>query len=68
MDPYVGITDDFQVYVKHQYAEKNYGTASDNEEASTTLLQLRDKAYESDRVVFSTLVESLSAVTQVFSL
>ncbi|KAH6762491.1 hypothetical protein C2S52_019924 [Perilla frutescens var. hirtella] len=64
VDPYLGITDDFQVYVKPQYEAKDYGSASDNDEAFSTLTDLRDKAYESDKVVFDMLVESLSTITK----
>lgn len=66
MDPYVGISDDFQVYVKPQSEIKDYGSAY--EEALSTLAELRDKAYESDKDVFAILVESLSTITKVFSL
>ncbi|KAL7082972.1 hypothetical protein ACP275_14G133400 [Erythranthe tilingii] len=64
VDTYVGITDDFQVYVKHQSEATTYGSASDNEEALKTLIEVREKAYESDRVVFATLVDGLAAVTK----
>lgn len=67
MDPYLGISDDFQIYVKPQYEVKDYGSASDNEEAYSTLCELRDKAYESDKVIFDILVESLSTITKVSS-
>ncbi|KAK4491350.1 hypothetical protein RD792_002086 [Penstemon davidsonii] len=64
VDPYVGISDGFQVYVKPQTNLKEYGSASDNREASSTLSELRDKAYESDKIVLSILVESLSVITK----
>ncbi|KAL0387347.1 UNVERIFIED_CONTAM: protein SEMI-ROLLED LEAF 2 [Sesamum radiatum] len=67
VDPYLGISDNFQVYVKSQSEVKDYGSASDNEEALSTLLELRGKAYESDKIVFSMLVESLSSITKEFS-
>ncbi|KAL3843542.1 hypothetical protein ACJIZ3_000945 [Penstemon smallii] len=62
VDPYVGISNGFQVYVKPQTDLKEYGSASDNREASSTLSELRDKAYESDKIVLSILVESLSVI------
>ncbi|GFP87928.1 hypothetical protein PHJA_000936500, partial [Phtheirospermum japonicum] len=64
VDPYVGIGDDFQVYVKSQSEVKDYGSASDNEEALSTLVELRDKAFESDKIVLSILAESLSTITK----
>lgn len=64
VDPYVGISDDFQVYVKSQSEVKGYGSASDNEEALSTLAELRNKTCESDKVVFAILVESLSTITK----
>lgn len=67
MDPYLGISDGFQVYVKPQHEFRDYGSASDNEEALSTLTEQREKAYESDKVVFAILVESLSTITKVSS-
>ncbi|KAL2231298.1 UNVERIFIED_CONTAM: Protein SEMI-ROLLED LEAF 2 [Sesamum indicum] len=64
VDPYLGISDNFQVYVKSQSEVKDYGSVSDNEEALSTLLELREKAYESDKIVFSIFVESLSSITK----
>ncbi|XP_047975823.1 protein SEMI-ROLLED LEAF 2 isoform X1 [Salvia hispanica] len=64
VDPYLGISDDFQVYVKPQHEVKDYGSAFDNEEALSTLTELRDKAYEADKKLFSILVESLSTITK----
>lgn len=46
---------------------KDYGSAFDNEEALSTLTELRDKAYEADKKLFSILVESLSTITKVSS-
>ncbi|GER48585.1 ARM repeat superfamily protein [Striga asiatica] len=64
VDPHIGISDDFQVYVKSQSEVKDYGSASDNEEALLTLVNLRGKSQESDKVVLSLLVESLSTITK----
>lgn len=65
MDPYVGINDDFQVFMKPQSEVKDYGSASDNEAALSALVKLRDKAHESDKIVFAMLVEGLSMITKV---
>ncbi|PIN14940.1 hypothetical protein CDL12_12415 [Handroanthus impetiginosus] len=64
VDPYVGISDDFRVYVKPQSESKDYGSASENKEALSTLTELRGKACESDKIVFAILVESLSTITK----
>ncbi|KAL0454647.1 UNVERIFIED_CONTAM: protein SEMI-ROLLED LEAF 2 [Sesamum latifolium] len=66
VDPYLGISDNFQVYVKSPSEVRDYGSTAENEEASSTLLELREKAYESDKIVFSMLVESLSSITKAF--
>ncbi|KAL0412912.1 UNVERIFIED_CONTAM: protein SEMI-ROLLED LEAF 2 [Sesamum radiatum] len=67
VDPYLGISDNFQVYVKSPSEVKDYGSTADKEEALSTLLELREKANESDKIVFSILVESLSSITKEFS-
>ncbi|KAL6514836.1 hypothetical protein OROGR_020415 [Orobanche gracilis] len=64
VDPYIGISDDFQVYVKSASEMKKYGSDSDNEEALSVLANLRDKGNEADKIVFSILVESLSTITK----
>ncbi|KAL3651352.1 hypothetical protein CASFOL_004354 [Castilleja foliolosa] len=64
VDPYVGISDDFQIYVKSQSEMKDYGSASDNKEALSTLVEVRDKAFETDETVFSILAEGLSTITK----
>ncbi|XP_073150707.1 protein SEMI-ROLLED LEAF 2 [Henckelia pumila] len=64
VDPFIGISDDYQVYLKPQVEVKDYGSASDNDEASTVLTKLRDKAYESDKLVYGMLFESLSSITK----
>ncbi|GFP82680.1 probable phenylalanine--tRNA ligase beta subunit [Phtheirospermum japonicum] len=64
VDPYVGIGDDFQAYVKSQCEVKDYGSAFDNEEALSALVELQDKAFESDKTVLSILAESLSTITK----
>ncbi|XP_051145117.1 protein SEMI-ROLLED LEAF 2 isoform X2 [Andrographis paniculata] len=65
VDPYIGINDDLQVYMKPQAEVKEYGSASDNEAAFSALVGLREKALESDRIVFSMLVEGLSMITKI---
>ncbi|KZV47335.1 hypothetical protein F511_07758 [Dorcoceras hygrometricum] len=64
VDPFIGISDDYQVYLKPQVEVKDYGSTSDNDEASLILTKLRDKAYESDKLLFGMLSESLSSITK----
>ncbi|CAA0827273.1 Uncharacterized protein SHERM_22968 [Striga hermonthica] len=45
VDAYIGIRDDFQVYVKSHSEVKDFGSASDNEEALLTHVDLRGKAH-----------------------
>ncbi|XP_073038450.1 protein SEMI-ROLLED LEAF 2-like isoform X1 [Primulina eburnea] len=64
VDPFIGISDDYQVYLKPQVEVKDYGSASDNEEALSFLTKLQDKAYKSDKIVYGLLFESLSSITK----
>lgn len=64
VDPYIGISDDFQVFLKPQSEGKEYGSASDNEEALSKLNEMCDKVYESDKTITGMLAESLSTVTK----
>ncbi|XP_073045455.1 protein SEMI-ROLLED LEAF 2-like isoform X1 [Primulina eburnea] len=64
VDPFIGISDGYQVYLKPHVEVKDYGSASNNDEASSILTKLRDKAYESDKLVFGMLSDSLSGITK----
>ncbi len=64
-DPYLGISDDLQVYVKPQADIRDYGSVTDNQLASSLLLELRNKIYESDTVIMDILVQNLSGITEV---
>ncbi|XP_039058719.1 LOW QUALITY PROTEIN: protein SEMI-ROLLED LEAF 2-like [Hibiscus syriacus] len=64
-DPYLGISKDFQVFVRPQADVKNYGLVTDNRLASSLLLDLRDKIYQSDDVLIDILVRNLSTITEM---
>ncbi|KAA8545251.1 hypothetical protein F0562_020035 [Nyssa sinensis] len=65
VDPYISISNDFQVYVKPQANAREYGSATDNQAASSLLSELRDKIYESNKIMLDTLVQSLSGITEL---
>ncbi|KAF2307308.1 hypothetical protein GH714_026229 [Hevea brasiliensis] len=64
VDPYLGISDDLQVHAKPQADAREYGSVSDNQIASSLLLELRNKLFESDKVIMDTLIENLSNATE----
>ncbi|KAL2490399.1 Uncharacterized protein Adt_26027 [Abeliophyllum distichum] len=65
VDPYLGIKDDFQVYLKPQSDVGEYGSAADNQEASSILAELQKKTTESEKNMLEIIVESLSSITQL---
>lgn len=65
VDPYVDISDDFQVYVKPQANLSEFGSANDNQVASALLFELRNKICESEKIILDILVQSLSNITKV---
>ncbi|KAI5658556.1 hypothetical protein M9H77_27349 [Catharanthus roseus] len=65
VDPYVGITDEFQVYVKQQTDIREYGSTKDSKEAAALLSHLHDKFIESEKVALDILVKSLSNITEL---
>ncbi|KAF2324020.1 hypothetical protein GH714_006213 [Hevea brasiliensis] len=64
VDPYLGISDDLQVHGKPQADVREYGSVADNQLASSLLLELRSKIFESDKVIIDTLIQSLSNATK----
>ncbi|KAA8536735.1 hypothetical protein F0562_029213 [Nyssa sinensis] len=64
LDPYVGINDDFQVYMKPQADLRGYCSAADNQVATSLLYELRDKIYESNKIILDILVQSLSGIAE----
>lgn len=65
VDPYLGISDDLQVYVKPQADIRVYGSDSDNQLAASMLIELRNKMYESDNLIMDIMVRSLSSITEM---
>ncbi|KAJ9180340.1 hypothetical protein P3X46_008598 [Hevea brasiliensis] len=65
VDPYLGISDDLQVHGKPQADVREYGSVADNQLASSLLLELRSKIFESDKVIIDTLIQSLSNATKL---
>ncbi|CAI9103529.1 OLC1v1002029C2 [Oldenlandia corymbosa var. corymbosa] len=65
VDPYIGISDDFQVYVKPQANVREYGSPTENQAAAILLSQLHGKMKEYGKVMVDILVENLSNITQM---
>lgn len=65
VDPYVGISDEFQVLVKPQKDAREYGSPKDNKEAAALLSQLQSKFNESEKIILNVLVDSLSNITKL---
>ncbi|KAK9041749.1 hypothetical protein V6N11_016839, partial [Hibiscus sabdariffa] len=64
-DPYLGISEDFQVFLRPQADVKSYGHVTDNQLASSLLLELRDKIYQSNNVLIDILVKNLKTITEL---
>nr|GLL37390.1 protein EFR3 homolog B [Ipomoea trifida] len=65
LDPFLGVGDDYQVYMKPRADLREYGSTSDNQIAAKFLSELRNKSIQSLETIQSTLVESLSRITQL---
>ncbi|CAK9141192.1 unnamed protein product [Ilex paraguariensis] len=65
VDPYVGISDDFQVYAKLQADVREYGSTTDNEAAASLLFELQNRIYESEKITLEILVRNLSSITEL---
>lgn len=61
----MAINDDLQVCVNPQANMRAYGSVADNQVAISSLLELRNKIYESDKAIIDILIQSLSSVTEV---
>ncbi|EOY11659.1 Uncharacterized protein TCM_026768 isoform 3, partial [Theobroma cacao] len=64
-DPYLGISEDLQVFLRPQADVRGYGSVTDNQLASSLLMELRDKLDESNKVMMDILVQNLSTVTEL---
>lgn len=65
VDPYLGISDDLQVFLRPEADITKYGTATDNQLATSLLFDLRKKLYESDNDIRKILVQFLSDITEM---
>ncbi|GLT96388.1 hypothetical protein SLE2022_140120 [Rubroshorea leprosula] len=65
VDPYLGIGNDLQVFVRPDADLKQYGSANDNQLASSVLFELRDKMFESNKLMVDILVRNLSSITEL---
>ncbi|GMN44036.1 hypothetical protein TIFTF001_013233 [Ficus carica] len=65
VDPYLGIGDDLQVYLKPDVDARQYGSAADNQLAASILIELRNKIYESENIVIDILVQNLTNITKL---
>ncbi|CAN1356773.1 Protein SEMI-ROLLED LEAF 2 [Linum perenne] len=65
VDPYLGISDDLQIYVKPQADLKEFGSFTDNSLALSVLTELQRKISESDTAVMNILVLNLSTTTEM---
>jgi hypothetical protein len=65
VDPFLGISDDNQVYAKINVDLREYGTAADNQLAASTLSELRNKITEYDQTIKNALVHNLTNFTEV---
>ncbi|KAK9673386.1 hypothetical protein RND81_12G164300 [Saponaria officinalis] len=64
-DPYLGINDDLQVYVKSQSDPKQYGSAFDNQTATTFFSELQDKNIESEKILLDIISRHLCCVVKI---
>ncbi|CAL5208665.1 unnamed protein product [Lathyrus oleraceus] len=60
VDPFLGISDDNQVYAKMHMDLREYGSAADNQLAMSTLSELRSKISEYDQTIKNVLVRNLT--------
>ncbi|XP_050381062.1 protein SEMI-ROLLED LEAF 2 [Argentina anserina] len=65
VDPFLGISDDLQVFLRPEADITKYGSVIDNQLATSLLSDLRTKLYKTDHVIREILVEFLSDITQV---
>ncbi|KAI3770464.1 hypothetical protein L6452_01598 [Arctium lappa] len=65
VDNYLGISDDFQVYVKPQADVSEYCSDHDNQAAASLLVELQSKMFKSYETIVDILVHKLSNVTEM---
>ncbi|XP_071697859.1 protein SEMI-ROLLED LEAF 2-like [Rutidosis leptorrhynchoides] len=65
IDNYLGISDDFQVYIKPRADIKEYCSDHDNQAANALLAKLQSKICKSYEKIIDILVDKLSSVTKM---
>ncbi|KAK7278015.1 hypothetical protein RJT34_23036 [Clitoria ternatea] len=65
VDPFLGISDDHQVYAKLNVDVREYGTAADNQLANSILPELRNKICECQQTIKEALVHNLANITEL---
>ncbi|OIV90896.1 hypothetical protein TanjilG_15629 [Lupinus angustifolius] len=65
VDPFLGISDDYQVYAKAHVDVKEYGTAADNQLAMSVLSNLRDKICKCHKTLKDVLVQDLANIVEL---
>ncbi|KAJ7973268.1 ARM repeat superfamily protein [Quillaja saponaria] len=65
VDPYLGISEDHQLYVKSHVDAREYGTAADNQLAMSILFELQNKLYEYGSTIKDILVQNLAIITEL---
>ncbi|GAB4835674.1 hypothetical protein Ancab_000584 [Ancistrocladus abbreviatus] len=65
VDPYLGIREDLQLYIKPQIDVRQYGSASDNQAADLLLSKVEDKKDEAEKVVLDVVVQHLAGLTKM---
>ncbi|KAI3522320.1 hypothetical protein L1887_00004 [Cichorium endivia] len=63
---YLGISDDFQVYIKPQADINEYSSDHDNQVATAILLNLQNKMLKSYETIVNILIHKLSTITEDF--
>ncbi|TYH34671.1 hypothetical protein ES332_D13G141300v1 [Gossypium tomentosum] len=64
-DPYLGISEDIQVFVRPEADLRGYGSVTESQHASSLLFELRDKIYKYENAMMDVLVQNLSAITEL---
>lgn len=65
VDNYLGISDDFQVYIKSEADIKEYCSDNDNHAANALLVKLQSKMSKSYEMIVDILVLKLSSITEM---
>ncbi|KHG02153.1 Protein EFR3 [Gossypium arboreum] len=64
-DPYLGISEDIQVFVRPEADVRGYVSVTESQHASSLLFELRDKIYKYENAMMDVLVQNLSAITEL---